>query len=473
MKKTGKIFAVLFIFLVFSVAVTAANPVDDFEKYEYISTPERTIVGIDATGLVIYGKDLQGVVTAYDARTGSELFALGENQNKVASFFSDGTAVITGKEGYTGSIISKDGTILAQLPEGYAYSSEFANGLICLIDKSVAENVYSIIDRRGNIIVSNFYAPECELESGEIIITNAGGGYSIINSEGEIKPFECRKTVSIEDAVSRTSGIYVGIDGHLYTHEGELIFKNFDYGQLSPIYRKYALAVKNGEEENEHYVIDIKEDKIISLEENEIFNGYIYSGGNSCMGRAFVGNSEQSVLVDLKSGKVISSPVTEYTKFYYNKCAVALPGEEKSYRFLTYEGDFVGESYIFGTDFSGGYALAVEERENDTAVYAFYSNEEKYEIYNFGKVKSAETSLQKAVFTTEDGQEILLQKTKSGNILIENSLGSHYLYVLKDKGNITVKTVIILTAIMAAMLIAVALLYTAIRKEKKYGRKKG
>lgn len=32
MKKTGKIFAVLFIFLVFSVAVTAANPVDDFEK---------------------------------------------------------------------------------------------------------------------------------------------------------------------------------------------------------------------------------------------------------------------------------------------------------------------------------------------------------------------------------------------------------------------------------------------------------
>ena len=467
MKKAFK--SVLLCILIILTMTGAVQP-DVFEKYEIVSTPERSVAGIDAKGLMVYGK-YDNVITAYDLLTDSAAFELGANQDKVAPFNGDGTAVITGKTGYAATIVAKDGTILAQLPEGYIYSAEYGCGFICLIDKNATENVYTLIDRKGNIIAEHFFEPACELKNGDIIIRNTGGGYSLVKTDGSVTEIPYMVNVQIEDAVSLYTGVYVSTDGNVYSYNNKLIYTNKGFERISPVNEKYALGVKNIDNTPERYIIDIKNGKETKLADNGLFGGYIYTKGNVCNDRAFVGNSEKSVLVNLKNGKVISSPVTDYSGFCAEMATVKTAEEGKCYTFMNCDGELVGGSYHFASSFEKGYSVIAEKVSHLVMVSIINEKGKKIHMESVF-TPDFYTDERKPVHITRgfDGctfDEVSVEKMSNGNFCVDNRQGNSYVYVYLGEGNPVTKALAAICALAAMAAVALSVGRNVKRKREK------
>lgn len=463
MKRYFKKFSIFFLLALALCMLAAAVRPDDFDKYEIVSTKERTVAGVDAKGLMVYAQNDEKT-TAYDLATDSTAFSLGENYDKVAPFFSDGTAVITGKEGYASAIVSRDGTILAQLPEGYIYSKEFGCGFICLIDKNAFENVYTIIDRSGKIIVKDFYATACELKNGDIIIRNAGGGYSRIKADGTVKQIQYLQSATIEDAVSLNSGVYVDTEGCIYSSEDKPLYKNSSFDRISPINEEYALGVKINENSIKQYIIDIKAKKETELKDNGLFDGYIFSKGNVCDGKAFVGNGEKSVLVNLKTGNVLSDAVADYSDFYKDIATIKTIGENGKYRFMKCDGTLLEGEYDFASNFEYGYSVTAQKASHLAVVSIVNENGKKMHLESLFSTdihsKSDEAAYNTSGFERCKLYEVSVQKLPGGNIYVENRLGSSYIFAYRGDGNPAVKAVAAITALVAAAIIILNIGYT-------------
>ncbi len=456
--------------LMTTIIMTAAVKPDDFNKYEIVSTTERSVAGIDAKGLIVYGKN-NDKVTAYDLLTDSPVFDLVASQDKVAPFNSDGTAVVTGKEGYASAVVSKNGTILAQLPEGYVYAGEYRCGFICIIDKNATENVYTLIDRKGNIIAEHFYEPACELKNGDIIIRNTGGGHSLVKTDGSVTEMPYMLNIQIEDAVSLNTGVYVSTDGNVYSYNNKLIYKNRGFDHISPIDENYALGIKHIENGSKRYIIDIKDKKETELLDQGLFDGYIYTRGNVCNDRVFVGNSVKSVLVNLKNGKILSSPVTDYSDFYGDIATVKTGDEKKPYRFMNCEGEFVGSSYDFASSFENGYSVVAEKASH--LVIVSIMNEKGKKVHMESVFSPDVYSADKQPDYVTEGfskcrfDEITVEKTVNGDFCIYNRNGNSYVYVNKGGGNPVSKALAVICALCA--MVAVIL---SIDRSMKYNNKK-
>ncbi len=452
MKKTFRFPAMFCVMVLLASVLTGAVKPDSFDKYEIVSTPERSVAGIDAGGLMVYGKH-EGIITAYDLVTDTPAFDLGENQDRVAPFNSDGTAVITGKEGYAATIVSRNGTMLAQIPEGYSYGREFECGYICIIDKNATENVYTLIDRKGKILAEHFYEPAAELKNGDVIISNAGGGHSLIKTDGTVEKMPYLQNVRIEDAVSLNTGVYVSTDGNVYSYSNELLYKNVGFDRISPIDEHYALGVKNAESNPERYIIDIKNKKETKIQDNGLFEGYIYSKGNVCDDKAFVGNSEKSVLVNLKNGKVISAVVSDYSDFCEGIATVRTESEKKPYAFMNCDGEFVGEAYDFASSFEKGYSVIAEKVRHLVVVSIMNEKGKKVHMESvFARDFYSDDG--KPVYMTEGFKscrfdEITVEKKSGGNFLINNPEGNSYIFVYKGDGNAVVKAIAGIGALVA------------------------
>ena len=443
--------------------VLALNP-DAFEKYELVSTEDRSIAGVDVNGLVAYGKN-HNSITAYDIITDTPLFEFGENQEKIAPFYIDETAVIIGKTGYACGIVSKEGTLLAQLPEAYVYNREYGCGFIQLVDKNAQENVYTITDRRGNILVEHFFEPECELENKNIIVADGNGGYLMIKPDGSVIEFPCKETMRIENAVSICTGVYVGTDGNLYSQNHKKIYENLKYYKISPIDEAYAIGVKKNEKNSEKYIINIKDKKDTIIEYSDIFNDHIYSEGHVCDNKAFVGNFGNSMLINLKNGKVISPKVESYSCFYHHISTVKLSGKERGYSFLKCDGTFLTGEYVYASDFKGGYAVTVEKTTEGYAVYLVDVYGKKCELYRITNAEKVENADGRCVkFSVgKDSEKIIVGKASGGNVYISNNAGKSYVYVFKNTTPIF-KAWAAVTAVIAMAIIAISVGYAINRK---------
>lgn len=476
MKKYMKIItAMCFALLCLAQGAGAESFTTAFNKYELISTSERVVAGVDPEALIAYCIN-EGAVGAYDITEDIKLFDFDENWGRVAPFYEDGTAVVIDREGMVLGFVSQKGKIVADIRGEYAYSNEYSNGFVCLIDKAAEENVYTIVNRKGEVIADNFFEPECELKDGSIIIANAGGGFSRIMKNGKVENIPINKTIKVEDAVSIYSDIYVGTDGSLYNLSGKLLLENKDYGELSPLTGSRAVAVKTDGTTVRHFVVDIKNKKTTEIKDNGFLTEYVYTTGDMCDGNFFVGNMEKSVLVNAESGEVLSEVVTGYSKFYEKLATVKMEDEKgEAYRFMKSDGTLMEGKYAYATDFSSGYALTVEKSENETLISLVYPNGDKQELYScdaFDEIKITDKKAVLSVFSENGGyNEISVQKTPGGNLYIGGTAGNNYVYAVAGGGSVTTKTVLTVIALLALCVVVLALVNTAHRKKEKHSEK--
>ena len=453
------------LFSALSFCVSAVNLESDYTKYELISTPERIVVGVDADSLIAYCRS-GAVISAYDIFSDEKLFDFEQTWSKVAPFYKDDNAVVIDNAGFVCGFVSKKGKLSGTPEKQFLYSSEFSNGFVCVIDALATENVYSLINRKGEIVAENFFNPEGELKDGSIIIANAGGGYSRVLKNGKILPFECNKNINIYDAVTRYSDVYTGLDGNLYTLDNKLVFENGEFSKISPVSRKWAVGIKEEDSENKTYLINIKNKTKIPLEENTLVSDYACSGGDVSNDKFFVGNMEKSVLTDGQSGKILSGEVVGFTKFYKEISTVIFEENgENIYRFMKNDGTVLDGKYIYATDFAKGFSVAVAQVDGATRIYSVYPDGKQTELFSFEKTNNVITNDKKAVFETPSN-EITLLKTSEGNVYIGSLTSSSYIYVSSKGGS--GKTIAAVMGALAFIGILIALGDTAKRKKRKH-----
>ncbi len=455
-----KIFvAILCIFLISSIFVNAEELQSIFNKYEIINTPERIVAGVDASQMLVYVRDEMGI-GVYDITEDKKLFDV--DSSKKLGPWKDNSAVLIDKDGNVEGIISKKGKLIAEFSGSYAYAGEFENGLICLIDKTLTENVYSLTDRKGNFIVQGFFAPECELFDGSIIISNMGGGFSKISKKGKITPFNCAKNVLIEDAVSKQNGVYVSTDGNIYDAQNKLLYKNNLQFQLAPINEEYALCTNM----EKKYILELKSGTLVEINDNGIFESYVYSGGEVSGECAFVGNSEKSVLVNLKSGELVSPQLLSYSPFYNGASSVKFT--DGSFGFIDNNGRVISEKFDYVSNFKYGYAVAIKKSESEAKVFVITKNGNQREIYSTKAYYSINFDTSKTVFSVkgENGiiNDVAVQKTTDGNLYVGSNLNGGYLFQLRSEGASTKIVTGVLILLAGAYIVALGL--------KNYSRRK-
>lgn len=464
MKKTICLLCALM--LIFCTVTAFAEELQSFfNKYEIINTPERIVAGTDASGLIAYVYEDAGVA-AYDITEDKKLFVLLGFDLKLAPWYEGTSAVVINSDNEAEGIVSRKGEYIARFPVGYSYAGEFKNGFICLINKNVTENVYNLFDRKGKLIIGDFFAPECELDDGSVIISNMGGGFSKISKKGKVSEFKCAKNVLIEDAVSVHNGVYVSTDGNIYNAHNKLIYENTGGGVISPIDENYAL-VAMGEDQG-RYIINIKEDKKVKISDYNVFDSFVYSGGEVSEGAAFVGNSEKSVLVSMKTGAVISPEVKWYSPFYDGTCAVEFM--DGSYGYLNSKGEIISEMFDYASGFENGYAVAINKTSDKTEVFVILRNGEKKEIYSLNPYKELEIFKNKAAFTVVDEKgienEVTLQKTNEGNLYVGGNMTPGYIFELTGK-NTDFSDILMYVVIVCACAYIVILGVKAVKRKKK------
>ncbi|MDP4119266.1 MAG: hypothetical protein Q8873_08815 [Bacillota bacterium] len=445
---------------------------NDFQKHEILSTQNRAVVGTDAGSLIAYCLS-DGKISAYDIVEDKKIFDFNEEWNHVGPFYSDGTAIVTDSKGNAVGFVNKKGKITAEISGNYAYCQEYSNGMVCFINKDLQENVYTIMSRKGEIIAENFFEPECELSDQSIIIANEGGGYSRILSDGRVRKIFCNKRIEIEDAVTLYGKTYLDMDGGVHNLNGKLLYKNDAFTSIAPINSKWAVGIKKTETGYEEYVVNIKKNEIKQIETNNVITGYAYTNGDVYEDRAFVGNVDSRVLVDLKTGKILSKPVLKVCAFTNGVCTVeADNGGDRKYRFMKSDGTFMGEEkYDFATDLGEGYALALKKEKEKTIVYAVSSSGEKTVLYVCEPYNNLTIDGQKAEINVprKNGKDnsINIAKTAGGNLYVGENGGMGDIYVRNKEVNIISRVLSSGAAGVAVLIIVLAAVVTVRRKRKK------
>ena len=453
------------VLLVFSFSeVFAAETVGEFEKYEVISTPTSPCVGLDADALVSY-KLNGGRIKAFNIENGKKLFEFENNWKQAAPFYRGKDVVVTDGEGTVLGFVNKNGKMTAEIEGEYLYHSEYSNGMVCLIDSTVSENVYSIFDRNGELIAEHFFEPECELSGGEIVIANAGGGHSLISKDGKVMPLDCKRDVDIRDGVSIYGEVYENSAGSIYTLDGKLLFENDKYSDIAPINKKIAAAAKT--DSDILYIVDFKTGDETPIPGSEFLRDGFFSNGNVSDGRFFLGNTALGVLVDGATGEILSKPVSSYTEFYDKICAVTEAESPEVYRLMKDDGSFVGEEYEYATDMKNGFSLAVKTSGNITSINAVFPNGDAATLYSCGKYKSINVRDDRAVLDFHgDMLSIAAQKTANSTIYIGEMPGSGNIYVkLKSKSGL--RKVISSVIAVAAFIFVVLAVFDMIRRRRR------
>ena len=455
--------------LVFALSagfVRAAEEITgEFNKYEVISTPTSPVAWIDVDGLVSYRLN-GGKIKAFNIENGKKLFEFEPDWKQAAPFFNGKNAAITGGEGSVRGFVNKSGKLTGELGGDYLYHLEYSNGMVCLIDKTVNENVYSIFDRSGKEIAGHFFAPECELSDGNIVIANAGGGYSLILKDGTLLPLECRKNIIINDGVSLCGGVYENVNGSVYSFDGKLLFENSGkYSDIAPVNKKFAVAAKEGEAEL--VIVNFKDGTEIPIKGSGFLRDCFFSNGDVCDGNFFVGNTEKSVLIDSESGKIISAPVSTYTRFYSDISAVTDENDRGIYRLMKSDGSFVGDEYEYATDFKDGFSLTIKTEGGISAINAVYPNGNAAALYSCGKYKELNIKDDRAVLGFHDELlSITALKTKKSAVYIGEMPGSGNIYI-KQKTKGIFKTVSSSLLSLGAAAVIIVAVFDALRRRKK------
>ena len=457
MKKLKTVMAMVTTLAMFATLCVSASVVGEkFTKYEIISTAERKVVGVDTQGLVIYCEN-NGKLKAYDVLTNELLFELEHSPDEISRFV-DGRAFAPDKENGVGVILSKSGEKVAEIPGNYVYSKEFKNGLICFINRELTENVYTIIDRKGKIIVGEFYVPECELENGNIVIANAGGGFSLVEKDGTVRELKLKKNVRIEDAISLADGTYAGSDGNVYSANNKCLFEGKDYDKVSPINKNYILAVKKQENGYEKYIIDIKDKKETIIKDGGYLNNYIYSGGYVSDGRVIVGDDNRYALVDLKTGELLEKNLLGHTGFSDGVCTVIVDdGAMPVYRFMKSDGEFFEGEYLFATGFEQGFAVAVEPETGEVVIVEKDGAKtviENIELKNFDSFENINDG-NEYVFEKIEFNGKTVEKTDAGNICINKGNGIISIFIRKPEEKTAGRALVGVGAVISLAFVAV------------------
>ena len=460
-------FSAMLAFLFFAEPLYAAEEITgEFNKYEVISTPTSPVAGIDVDALVSYRLN-GGRIKAFNIENGKKLFEFETGWKQAAPFFGGKDAVITGGEGSVLGFVNKSGKLTAEIRGDYLYHLEYSNGMVCLIDRAVNENVYSVFDRSGKEIAGHFFAPECELSDGSIVIANAGGGYSLILKDGTVQPLECRKNIIINDGVSLCGGVYENINGSVYSFDGKLVFENAGkYSDIAPVNKKFAVAAKNGAEEL--VIVNFKDGKEIPIKGSGFLRDCFFTNGDVCGGKFFIGNTEKSVLTDSETGEIISAPVSTYTRFYSGVSAVTDENDNKIYRLMKNDGSFIRDDYEYATDFKDGFSLTIKTEGGVSTISAVYPNGNAAALYSCGKYKALNVKVDRAVLEFHDDMlSITALKTKKSAVYIGEMPGSGNIYT-KQKTRGIFKTVSSsLLSFGAAAIIAFAVFDALRRRNKK------
>ncbi len=467
MKKTVYImFSAMLAFLFFAETLCAAEEITgEFNKYEVISTPTSPVAGIDVDALVSY-KLSGGKIKAFNIENGKKLFEFEPGWKQAAPFCGGKDAIITGGEGSVIGFVNKSGKLAAEIHGDYLYHLEYSNGMVCLIDKTVNENVYSVFDRSGKEIAGHFFAPECELSDGSIVIANAGGGHSLILKDGTVSPLECRKNIIINDGVSLCGGVYENINGSVYSFDGKLVFENAGkYSDIAPVNRKFAVASKEGEEEL--CIVNFKDGKEIPIKGSGFLRDCFFTNGDVCDGGFFIGNTEKSVLVNSETGEIISAPVSTYTRFYSGISAVTDGNDAKIYRLMKSDGSYIGDDYEYATDFKDGFSLTVKTEGGVSVINAVYPKGNAIALYSCGKYKALNIKDDRAELEFHDELlSITALKTKKSAVYIGEMPGSGNVYT-KQKTRGIFKTVSSSLLSLAAIAVIAFVITDIFRRRKK------
>ena len=167
------------------------------------------------------------------------------------------------------------------------------------------------------------------------------------------------------------------------------------------------------------------------------------------------------------SGSVLSEKIENCGNFYEGINRVQTTRDGKTYyRLMNNKGEYLKGEFVFATDMNNGYAVISESNEEAAAIYLMFANGNKELIYQ-GKSYELVKSLQnKAVFVSEnigDKEEktLVAQKTKNGNIYVNDSLGRGEIYKFKDE-SAQIKHIVLGISALALIVI-----FFAVRQKNK------
>ena len=464
MKKAIPFFMVMI--LIFQMGVSAKKTVDIFEKYEVVSLPEKAVVGVDAENLIAYC-NTQGEIGAYAVDRDEKLFDFEDDWGAVSPFFQDETAVVSDKEGMAIAIINKKGKKICRLPSGYIYSREFSNGLICLIDSTLQENVYTLFNRKGKPVIEHFFEVKAELPGGDILVMNAGGGYLLVSKDGKAVQLPCIIRISYKDGISPDGKTYVGQGGKVYTIKGKEIFSDEDLHFLAPLTDKKVIGVEKNGDTTEIFIIDIKSKEKTVLNIPGIKGDFAYASSNISGDSVFITTISGTYLVNIKDGSVLSEKIENCGNFYEGINRVQTTRDGKTYyRLMNNKGEYLKGEFVFATDMNNGYAVISESNEEAAAIYLMFANGNKELIYQGKSYELVKSLHNKAVFVSEnigDKEEktLVAQKTQNGNIYVNDSLGRGEIYKFKDE-SAQIKHIVLGISALALIVI-----FFAVRQKNK------
>lgn len=428
-----------------------------FDKYEIVSTPDRIPAGADPENLIVYGA-ADSVYSAYGIEKDEKLFDLDPLWKSVAPY-KKGAAVVTDAEGRAVAIINKKGKTEARLTEGYRYNSEYANGLICLVDDSASENGYVLITRKGKTAADHFYEVCGEIAGEKVLIREPGGDFATVNKEGKKESINLTYLARTEDGISFKNGVHIGSEGNVLAADGKQIFENKGYGKLSPIDKRTVLAALDGKV----YFTDIKSGAQTELEGGAELGEFLYTSGEVQNGAVFVGNTEKGFLYEIKTGKKISTAVSEFSGFSGDYAGVKL--ENGKYGIMKTDGKLVTEGFDYISNTANGFAVGVKNGESETAVFVICPEKTEEEVFTAKLFDDLSASGNKV--TLSAGADTLsVVKTDNGNVYIKTDEGEGVILAHKKENDPKTAIILVIISLFAVLVVAVSLGDYAKRKRK-------